>query len=146
MHVPWIQVPCAGEVQDVPSTLQAITSSVGQSFTPTLYYLFTKRQSQISNCQDAFCDTVWTRRYPWGIQRLVSTYTSSHMSHLGGYFGHHILQILEWGHSRNFEHKIFTVQASNCITDYKITRLPHSSNTWVGSLKEFWVQNFHCPS
>ena len=34
-----------------------------------------------------------------------------------GYSGHHIPQILEWGHSKNFEHKIFTAQASYCITD-----------------------------
>ena len=34
-----------------------------------------------------------------------------------GHSGHHIPQILEWGHSRNFEHKILTAKASYCITD-----------------------------
>ena len=35
----------------------------------------------------------------------------------GGYSGHHIPHILEWGHSRNFEHKILQAQARSFITD-----------------------------
>ena len=35
----------------------------------------------------------------------------------GGFCGHHIPQIFEWGNSRNFEHKVFTAQARSCITD-----------------------------
>ena len=72
--------------------------------------------------------TSTTGRYPWGVQCLVSTHHGglsgpnslvlAKFSLRGvGYSGHHIPQIFAWGHSRNFEQKIFTAQAGSCITD-----------------------------
>ena len=66
-------------------------------------------------------DTVLSLHTPWGVIWTNSSPNSLILAKFsfggGGYSGHHIPQILAWGHSRNFEHKIFTAQAGSCITD-----------------------------
>ena len=85
-----------------------------------------------------------TRRYPWGIQRLVSTHQLPHNPKVL-----RSVQICIWGgvcgpdqinpKCRDLSKSAFSEGGGGgCGSDQ------HSWNTWVGALKEFWAQILQC--
>ena len=58
-----------------------------------------------------------------GADHLKSKVPTSLTIFMGGYSGHRIPEILEWGHSKNFEHKILAAQILSHTLDLRVWRL-----------------------